>query len=146
MMDLKLWYKKPAALKTLSTRKHGVIEASAGTGKTYTLQHLLVEILLSESVSIDQVLLVTFTVAATSDLKRKIREILEELVQGWEFARARGYAEALLEGGQVEAVDGVDEPEEYWAIDLKGVQSLRRGLRSFDKASIIRFTGFVSGC
>ncbi|MCA9444599.1 MAG: UvrD-helicase domain-containing protein, partial [Candidatus Omnitrophica bacterium] len=48
--------------------KHGVIEASAGTGKTYTLENLVVRILVEERVPIEKILLVTFTEKATGEM------------------------------------------------------------------------------
>ncbi len=60
--------------------KHGVIEASAGTGKTYTLIELVMRALKEQRLSIDQILLVTFTEQATGELKSRIRaRILAEL-------------------------------------------------------------------
>ncbi len=59
---------------------HGVIEASAGTGKTYTLIELVMRALKEQRLSIDEILLVTFTEPATGELKNRIRaRILVEL-------------------------------------------------------------------
>lgn len=49
-----------------------LIEASAGTGKTYTITTLFLRLLLEKKVSIDRVLVVTFTVAATEELRIKL--------------------------------------------------------------------------
>ena len=47
-----------------------LIEASAGTGKTFAIQHLLTRIILSDPpLAYDQVALVTFTNKATQSLK-----------------------------------------------------------------------------
>lgn len=59
-----------------------LVEASAGTGKTYTITGLVVRLLLGDygedveltPLSIDKMAIMTFTNAATYDLKRKIRE------------------------------------------------------------------------
>lgn len=60
--------------------QHGVIEASAGTGKTYTLIELVMRALKEQRLSIDQILLVTFTEQATGELKSRIRaRILAEI-------------------------------------------------------------------
>ncbi len=139
----RLLYEKPAALCDLRTDAHGVIEASAGTGKTYTLQHLVVELLLQDAgIRLDEILLVTFTVAATSDLKQKIRQTLEELVTGWERARARGHGSALLVDGQVRPFAEDEAPQTHWVIDLEGIQRLRHALRNFDRAAIYTIHGF----
>jgi exodeoxyribonuclease V beta subunit len=56
---------------------HGVVEASAGTGKTYTIEHLVVELLKNKKVqSLDQILVVTFTEKAVGELKNRIRNII----------------------------------------------------------------------
>ena len=71
-------YRKPPQLAQLGLR-HAVVEASAGTGKTYILEHLVVDLLLSRGATIDQILVVTFTEKATAELSTRIRRKLEEL-------------------------------------------------------------------
>lgn len=51
-----------------------LIEASAGTGKTYTITTLYLRLLLEQQLSIDKILVVTFTIAATEELRIKITE------------------------------------------------------------------------
>lgn len=53
--------------------KHGVIEASAGTGKTYTIENLVVRLILEKNLTIDQILLVTFTEKAAGEMGVRIR-------------------------------------------------------------------------
>ncbi|WP_411728611.1 exodeoxyribonuclease V subunit beta [Methyloglobulus sp.] len=55
-----------------------LIEASAGTGKTYTIAMLVLRLLVEQDVSIDKVLVVTFTKAATEELKDRIRNRLAD--------------------------------------------------------------------
>ena len=56
---------------------HHIIEASAGTGKTFTIENLVVRLLIEEeSISLDKILVVTFTRAATRDLRDRIRSSL----------------------------------------------------------------------
>jgi len=56
------------------------LEACAGAGKTFTIEHLLVRLLTEpDSVqrrSVDQIAIVTFTRAAAADLRRRLRECL----------------------------------------------------------------------
>lgn len=54
---------------------HGVqaIEASAGTGKTFTLATLVLRLVVERGLRIEQVLAVTFTEAATQELRSRIR-------------------------------------------------------------------------
>ena len=59
--------------------RHGLIEASAGTGKTYTIENLVVRLLTEKpDLSLENILLVTFTEKATCELKIRIREKLEQ--------------------------------------------------------------------
>ena len=51
-----------------------LIEASAGTGKTYTITTFYLRLLLEQQLSIDKILVVTFTIAATEELRIKITE------------------------------------------------------------------------
>ena len=53
-----------------------LIEASAGTGKTYTLTGLYLRLLLEHELSPQQILVVTYTKAATAELKERIRQRL----------------------------------------------------------------------
>src|ERR1700737_4516376 len=57
--------------------RHAVVEASAGTGKTYAIEQLVLRLLLERNVPLDQVLLVTFTEKATGELKERLRQTLE---------------------------------------------------------------------
>lgn len=70
------------------------LEASAGTGKTFTIEHLVVRLLL-EGIPIDRILVVTFTRAATRELKLRIRsnirtalESLKNDASDWDYLNA----------------------------------------------------------
>jgi len=56
-----------------------LLEASAGTGKTFAIEHCFVRLLFEGDIPcrFDEILTVTFTRAATSDLKKRIREQLK---------------------------------------------------------------------
>ena len=56
-----------------------LIEASAGTGKTYALANLYLRYLLERKCSVEEILVVTFTEAATQELKDRIRTRIQEL-------------------------------------------------------------------
>lgn len=70
---------------------HGrhLIEASAGTGKTYSIANIFLRLLLedhpsqqpSTPLTVDQILVVTFTNAATDELRGRIRRKVEEALQ-----------------------------------------------------------------
>ena len=59
---------------------HTLIEASAGTGKTWTLTALYARLLLERQLSVGQILVVTYTKAATAELRERIRNRLAELL------------------------------------------------------------------
>ena len=52
------------------------IEASAGTGKTHALTTLVARLVIEEGWPIDRILVVTFTRAATAELRDRIRRVL----------------------------------------------------------------------
>jgi len=68
------------------------IEASAGTGKTYTLVQKVVGLLTDGGLEASAILLVTFTDKATAELKTRIREGLR---QEWKRTRDPRLAQAL---------------------------------------------------
>src|SRR5512141_2132450 len=53
-----------------------LIEASAGTGKTYTIAGLFLRLILEKDLSVRDILVVTYTVAATEELRHRIRQTL----------------------------------------------------------------------
>ncbi|MFZ2170350.1 MAG: UvrD-helicase domain-containing protein, partial [Methylococcaceae bacterium] len=55
-----------------------LIEASAGTGKTYAIAMLVLRFVVELGIAIDKVLVVTFTKAATEELKDRVRSRLAE--------------------------------------------------------------------
>ncbi|MDB2613980.1 UvrD-helicase domain-containing protein [Chlamydiales bacterium] len=67
--------------KTVPLDHHLLIEASAGTGKTFSIQHIFIRKLL-QGIKIHEILVVTFTRAAVKELKERIREQLRRIVQG----------------------------------------------------------------
>jgi len=50
-----------------------LIEASAGTGKTYSIAILVLRLILEQKLSINEILMVTFTKAAVAELEERIR-------------------------------------------------------------------------
>ncbi|MCB2262377.1 MAG: UvrD-helicase domain-containing protein, partial [Candidatus Thiosymbion ectosymbiont of Robbea hypermnestra] len=55
-----------------------LIEASAGTGKTYSIATLYLRLLLEWGLEVDRILVVTFTEAATEELRERIRKRLRD--------------------------------------------------------------------
>src|SRR5439155_1420117 len=57
---------------------HVVVQASAGTGKTYRIEELVLELLTTRGVLLEQILVVTYTEKATGDLKERLRSRIEK--------------------------------------------------------------------
>lgn len=81
-----------------------LLEASAGTGKTFAMEHVFVRLVLA-NIPLEEILAVTFTRAATRELKERIRTNLEkalamcsgEEASSWEYlAPFMGLEEAIL--------------------------------------------------
>lgn len=58
-----------------------LIEASAGTGKTYGIAALFTRLIVLEQKNVERVLVVTFTKAATAELKTRLRARLDDVLQ-----------------------------------------------------------------
>ena len=132
-------YRKPLELRRLG-RRHAIVEASAGTGKTYILEHLIVDLLLRTSATLDQILIVTFTEKATTELTHRVRRKLEELS---ELAEDRvppraGGGDTGTDGDS----DGHDDDDDDWVLDAPAREKLRRALLGFDRANILTIHAF----
>lgn len=55
-----------------------LIEAGAGTGKTYTITTLVLRLILQKALLPEQILIVTFTTAATAELRDRVRRRLKD--------------------------------------------------------------------
>ena len=117
---------RPSILRDIPLGEHVVLEASAGTGKTFTLEHLLVELILSGRVGLDEVLVVTFTEKATNELRVRIRAKLHDLLEG----RAELPTEEEVRGG------------DYWTLDEAARAKLAAAIRAFDGATIATIHAF----
>ncbi len=108
-----------------------LIEASAGTGKTYTIANLYLRHIV-EGRDVAEVLVVTFTVAATDELRGRIRARLFETLALLEHETATddsflaGLAVQLREQGLAEQT----------------VSRLRLAVRAMDEAAIYTIHGF----
>lgn len=65
-------------LKTTPLLNTNLIEASAGTGKTFTLAGLYLRLILEHQLNVDQILVVTYTRAATQELRDRLRKQLSD--------------------------------------------------------------------
>jgi exodeoxyribonuclease V beta subunit len=104
--------------RSIKLDKHGLIEASAGTGKTYTIERLVLRLLAEKKVPLENILVVTFTEAAAMELRSRIRGLLEQ---------------ACANNG----TDGYDSSPEK-------IEWLRGELLAFDRANIFTIHGFCN--
>ena len=112
-----------------------LIEASAGTGKTWNICGLYLRLLLERGLDVQQILVVTFTNAATAELRERIRTRIVE---------TRDYlVSGIAPGGDPFVPTLVNELAERQKIaeeDL--IRRLDLALRTFDEASIFTIHGF----
>ncbi|MEM5341736.1 exodeoxyribonuclease V subunit beta [Paraburkholderia azotifigens] len=127
------WMHAPAAqeLDVFACDLDGVnqIEASAGTGKTWNICALYVRLLLEKNLSADQILVVTFTKAATAELHERIRGRLAEVQRAIETGD---------DGGDPFIIRLFETTlSEERGTDLEAAaKTVRRALRTFDQAAI----------
>jgi exodeoxyribonuclease V beta subunit len=115
-------YIRPAILRRIPRDNHSVIEASAGTGKTHTLEHLVVDLILSGACTIEQILVMTFTEKATAELRARVRSVLERLIGGDAAAQRPG--------------------DDVVRLDDAGHKRIRDALSAFSRAPIFTIHGF----
>jgi exodeoxyribonuclease V beta subunit len=60
-----------------------IIEASAGTGKTYSITRIYLRLLIEKKIPVEQILLMTYTRAATQELRGRIEDTLREAQLSW---------------------------------------------------------------
>jgi exodeoxyribonuclease V beta subunit len=107
-----------------------LIEASAGTGKTWTIARLYLRALLERQLDVREILVVTFTHAATQELRGRIRQLLK----------------ALLDHVRLE---GEEDPEDlgryfaHWKNNRDAIERLQKALLDFDEAAIYSIHAFA---
>jgi len=105
-----------------------LIEASAGTGKTYTIAALFVRLILEKRLNVNEILVVTFTRAATEELKDRIRRKLKAAIM-----TLTGSINSDTDLNHIIAkVADINEAE----------RRLGEALRDFDEAAIHTIHGF----
>lgn len=124
-------------------RRRSLVEASAGTGKTWALAGLFARAVIVERLRVPQILAVTYTVAATQELHERVRQRLRQaaaLAQRWQAgdpAETGGEdAEAALLRRLIHAA--VQAGEAPGALRLR----LMRAAREMDLAAITTIHGF----
>jgi len=109
-----------------------LIEASAGTGKTYTLAGLYVRYIVEKQLLPENILVLTFTKAATAELKTRLRSQLIE-------------CKSHLKG--IEKIKSDDNPLLYnlyesYKCNENALKYVEMSLICFDQAAIYTINGF----
>ena len=105
-----------------------LIEASAGTGKTYAIAGLFLRLIIEEQLMADQILVVTFTKAATQELKDRVRNNLLKA----KLAFSNGWSNDILINALVKKHDN----------PALANQLIQHALVDFDNAAIFTIHGF----
>lgn len=129
--------------RNLTLHQHYLLEASAGTGKTFSIQNIVVRLLIEpygeeEPLPLQKILVVTFTRAATRDLKIRIRSNIEQAISyllSWQIGdslaeQAPDYLKACMEKGEE-------------AVKLAR-KRLQQALFAFDQAQIFTIHSFCA--
>lgn len=69
---------------SIPLEKIHLIEASAGTGKTYNITRIYLRLLLEKQLDVEQILVMTFTKDATEEIKGRIDGFLRESIEQWD--------------------------------------------------------------
>jgi exodeoxyribonuclease V beta subunit len=118
----------PLALPLSGT---SLIEASAGTGKTFTLSNLYLRLVVEASRQAGDILVVTYTNAATAELRDRIRGRLRAALVAFRSGPAKDdFLAAFLARRRAEGRLEAD------------ARLLEDALRSFDEAAIFTIHGF----
>ena len=107
-----------------------LLEASAGTGKTYSLMRVLLRLLVEKGIELDRILVVTFTNAATDELSSRLRSNLTELIEQIRLKKNGSFNDLL------------DSWEEKKYCSAEILEKLQTALNKIDDAAIFTIHGF----
>lgn len=120
---------------TLPLGSNQLLEASAGTGKTYTITNLCLRLLLGRDVpwqrplAISEILILTFTIAATDELKDRVLRRINQARDAYRQGTDDAFLNALI--------DSASDPE-------KELKLLSAASQLMDDASIFTIHGFAA--
>jgi len=116
---------------TVPLEESNLIEASAGTGKTYSIAILVLRLVLEKQLSVKEILMVTFTKAAVAELEDRVRLFIRS---------AHKYA-----GGTTITDDNIAHLVQQ-AIDLRGEEAVQQQLTDavlfLDETSVLTIHSF----
>jgi len=108
--------------RSVALEGSNLIEAAAGTGKTHSIEGLFERLVVEQHVPVEQILTVTFTQAATAELRQRIYQRLVKVRRD-------------LDTGAWHGGPGAPQPA------LAGAR-VRQALMDFDQAAIYTIHGF----
>lgn len=118
----------PLQLEHIRPAGARLIEASAGTGKTYTIAALYLLLVAETGLPVEEILVVTFTKAATAELRDRIRRRLIEARQAF----AAGASDEPLLAALLQRADD----------SQRTLRWLDRAIVDFDQAAIFTIHSF----
>ena len=113
-------------VSTIDLEGSKLVEASAGTGKTYSVAILVLRLILARNIPVDKILMVTFTVAAAAELEARIRKFVR---LAYKYARGEDIKDATIR----EAVDNSNEEK---------LLRLKKAVQSLDNLSVMTIHSF----
>lgn len=129
-----------------------LIEASAGTGKTYGIAALFTRLIVLEQKNVERVLVVTFTKAATAELKTRLRARLDDVLQVLESKEIAKLGDDTLSDGIAAYCAEHHEGDTFLPALLKQalqkesrtrlIVRLKAAIGQFDNAAIYTIHGF----
>lgn len=122
---------KPFDLLQTPLSGRNLIEANAGTGKTYAISGLFLRLVVEGALPVSEILVLTYTRAATEELQDRIRKTLRKALD----ALQQGQADDLFLSSYRERLDAE-------GLKNSARRRLTAALRDFDEASIFTIHGF----
>ncbi len=127
---------------TIPLASINLIEASAGTGKSWTVTFLYLRLILEKGLTVDQILVVTFTDAATKELRDAVRMRLVEALEVLELSD-EAYIKRENEGKINQEYKELKSKIKDKLLDLEAsVMRLKRAKLSIDEAAIFTIHSF----
>ncbi len=118
---------KPLNVFEIDYKGFNLVEASAGTGKTYSITSLYIRAIIEKGWKPSQILTLTYTEDATTELRQRIRKRIEECI-------------SFVESDHQSDDDFLNTIR--ITIDEQGISRLKEALFSFDEAVISTIHGF----
>jgi exodeoxyribonuclease V beta subunit len=108
-----------------------LVEASAGTGKTYNITSLYIRALIELDISVNNILVVTYTEAATKELKDRLLNRIRESITALKANKVGNKKDEFLA-----------DLLAYVSDRQKAIQRLEQAIRTFDEAAVHTIHGF----